>query len=106
MRWPSWKDFKSSAGWEQEYFLFCSVSEWAGVLLIRCVFTDHGPPTDLAFEQLSGHDPVSEGEEITRERLHKVQQSPGQCRIQELTGSFNSKWAQSVHVIPNGVEKD
>ncbi len=71
-----------------------------------CVFTEHGPPTDFAFEQLSGHDPVSEGEEITRDRLHEVQQSPGQWQIQGLAGSFNSKWAQSVHVIPNCVGKD
>ncbi|KAL0163066.1 hypothetical protein M9458_042462, partial [Cirrhinus mrigala] len=49
----------------------------------------HGPPTDFAFEQLSGHDPLSEEEEITRDRLHKVQQPPGQYRIQGLKGRFN-----------------
>lgn len=67
MMWPS-KEFKSSAGWEQEWFLFFSTSEWAGGLLILCVLTEHGPPTDFGFEQLSGHEPVS-GEKADYQRL-------------------------------------
>jgi len=69
------------------------VSESAGGLLILCVFTEHGQPTDFGFEQLSGHDPVS-GQRADYQRMPSHR---NRCSIEVST---------KCAVIPICVEND